>query len=260
LPLRSAAVDEGTDLGSNSVVPVQPPHIALVGGTGISGNSFGFTWYTFDQRIRYPVTSVDVGSLLAALDEFNVVVIPSAGGALNSSLGEAGRGRLNEWIRNGGVLITIDGATAWLAGENTGISRLRARRDTTRADNQPGAPLPAAVPGAIVRAQVDTLSFLTVGVADVEVPVLVFSDRIYRAPRDVRYGEVAMRYAAQPRLRIAGYLWPEVPQRLAESPYLWTERVGRGRVIAFAGDPNFRAMWRGLLPVFANAALLGPSF
>jgi hypothetical protein len=68
------------------------------------------------------------------------------------------------------------------------------------------------------------------------------------------------RYASVPRLRLAGYLWPEVPARLAESPWLWTERAGRGRVIGFAGDPNFRDLWRGLLPVFANAVLLGASF
>ena len=259
-PLASAAVDEGTDLGSNSVVPVRAPRIALVGGPGVNGNSFGFTWYTFDQRIKYPVTTIDVANLVGALDEFNVIVIPSASGAIGGTLGESGRTRLGDWVRGGGVLITLDGATAWLAAENVGISRLRARRDTTRADNEPGAPLPAGVPGAIVRTQSDTLSFLTIGVTEREVPVLVFSDRIYRQPRDVRYGEVVMRYAAEPRLRIAGYLWPEVPARLAGSPYLWTERVGRGRVIAFAGDPNFRAMWRGLLPVFANAALLGPSF
>ena len=260
LPLSSAAVDDGTDLGSNSVVPVRPPRIALVGGPGVNGNSFGFTWYTFDQRIRFPVTTIDINSLTGALDEFNVVVIPSASGAIGNTLGESGRTRLGDWVRNGGVLVTLDGSTAWLSGENVGISRLRARRDTTRADNEPGAPLPAGVPGAIVRAQADTLSFLTIGVPERELPVLVFSDRIYRAPRDVRYGEVVLRYAAEPRLRIAGYMWPEVPARLAGSPYLWTERVGRGRVIAFAGDPNFRAMWRGLLPLFANAALLGPSF
>jgi hypothetical protein len=260
LPLASALVDEGTDLGSNSVVPVRTPRIALVGGPGVNGNSYGFTWYTFDQRIRYPITNIDINSLTGALDEFNVVVIPSATGAIGGTLGEAGRTRLGDWIRNGGVLITLDGSTAWLADENTKIGRLRARRDTTRADNQPGAPLSAAVPGAIVRVQADTLSFLTVGVPEREFPVLVFSDRIYREPKDVRYGEVVLKYAAEPRLRIAGYLWPEVPARLANSPYLWTERMGRGRIIAFAGDPNFRAMWRGLLPLFANAALLGASF
>ncbi|HEY0810085.1 MAG TPA: hypothetical protein VGD49_07975, partial [Longimicrobiales bacterium] len=260
LPLSSAMVDEGTDLGSNSVVPIRAPRIALVGGSGVNGNSFGFTWYTFDQRIRYPVTNIDIANLIGALDEFNVVVIPSASAAINNTLGEGDRTRLADWIRNGNVLITLDGSTAWLANEQTKIGRLRARRDTTRADNQPGAPLPAGVPGAIVRTQSDTLSFLTLGVAEREVPVLVFSDRIYREPKDVRYGEVVLRYAAEPRLRIGGYLWPEVPARLASSPYLWTERLGRGRIIAFAGDPNFRAMWRGLLPLFANAALLGPSF
>lgn len=260
LPLRSAAVDEGTDLGSNSVVPVRVPRIALVGGPGINGNSFGFTWYTFDQRMRYPVTNIDINALVGALGEFNVVVIPSASSAIGGTLGESGRSRLGDWVRHGGVLITLDGATAWLADEKLGIARLRARRDTTRADDQPGAPLPADVPGAIVRVQSDTLSFLTIGVTERELPVLVFSDRIYRAPRDVSYGEAVMSYAPEPRLRLAGYLWPEVPARLAGSPYLWTERVGRGRVIAFAGDPNFRAMWRGLLPIFANAALLGPSF
>ena len=51
-----------------------------------------------------------------------------------------------------------------------------------------------------------------------------------------------------------------MPERLAESPWLWTEQVGAGRVIAFANDPTFRDLWRGLLPLFANAVLLGASF
>jgi hypothetical protein len=42
--------------------------------------------------------------------------------------------------------------------------------------------------------------------------------------------------------------------------YLWTERVGRGRVVGFAGDPNFRDLNRGLLPVFANAVYFGASY
>jgi hypothetical protein len=47
---------------------------------------------------------------------------------------------------------------------------------------------------------------------------------------------------------------------VAGTPYLWTERVGRGRVIGFAADPSFRDMWHGLLPLFANTVFLGPSF
>jgi len=259
--LRSAMVDEGTDLGSNSVFPIRPPRVALAGGPGISGNSFGFARYAFEQRFRYPVTPVDISSLAGpVLDDFDVLVVPSASpAALDRALGDAGRQRLGEWVRRGGVLVTLESATGWLASERVGLARIRVRRDTVRADSAGGAPLPASVPGAIVRVVADTLSPLLAGM-EAEFPVLVNSDLILEAPRDLRPGEVVVRYAPEPRLRLAGYLWPEVPARLAGSPYLWTERVGRGRVVAFAGDPNFRDLWRGLLPLFANAVFLAGSF
>src|SRR5688572_16796717 len=259
--VQSSLVDEGTDLGSNSVIPIRIPRVALVGGAPIQGNSFGFAWYAFDQRIGYPVTSIAASNLAGLLSNFDVVVIPSVGaGALDGVLGDGGRSAVGAWVRGGGVLVTLDGATAWLAAERTGLSRLRLRRDSARADSAGGAPLPSDVPGAILRTFGDTLSPLLAGVRPVDIPVLLFSDRIYSVPRDLRAGEAVIRYAPETRLRLAGYVWPEVPARVASTPYLWTERVGRGRVIGFAGDPNFRDMWRGLLPIFANAVLLGGSF
>ena len=260
--LLSASVDQGTDLGSNSVIPVRPPRIALLGGPGVGGNSFGFAWYAFEQRLGYPVTTVAAASLGAAfLARMDVLVVPSAQAAgLERALGSDGRAALTAWVRNGGVLVTLDGATEWLASEALGLSRLRVRRDSMRADSAGGAALPVDVPGAIVRAVADTLSPLLAGIRDTELPVLVFSDRAFIVPKDLRAGEAVVRYAGTARLRLAGYLWPEAPARLAESPWLWTERVGRGRVIGFAGDPNFRDLWRGLLPLFANAVFLGASF
>jgi hypothetical protein len=259
--LASSAADEGTDLGSNSVFPLRSPRVALVGGAPVQGNSFGFAWYAFEQRLGFPVTSLNAASLDdPRIAEFDVIVLPSAPAAgLDRVLGDAGRNRLADWVRAGGTLITLDAATAWLAGERPGLSRLRLRRDTTRADSVGGAPLPAGVPGAIVRAFGDTLSPLLAGLRQAEIPVLVNSDRVYTPPRDLRAGEAVVRYAPEARLRLSGYLWPEVPARLAESVYLWTERVGRGRIIGFAGDPNFRDHFRGLLPLFANAVLMGAS-
>ena len=260
VPLASAAADSGTDLGSNSVFPVKAPRVALVGGSPISGNAFGFAWFAFDQRLGYPVTTINASSLGgSAMSEFDVIVLPSVGaGALDGVLGESGRTRLGDWVRAGGTLITLDAATQWLANERTNLARIRLRRDTTRADSAGGAALPADVPGAIVRAFGDTLSPLMAGIRG-EIPVLVSGSRIYKVPNDLHPGEAIVRYAVQPRLRLSGYLWPEVPARLAETPYLWTESVGRGRIIGFAGDPVFRDMFRGLLPLFANAVFLGPS-
>ncbi len=261
-PLATALADEGTDLGSNSVFPIIPPRVGLVGGSPINGNSFGFAWYALDQRLGYPVTTVNVTALDApALEDIDVLVVPSTSAAeLERALGDAGRDRIQAWVRNGGRLVTLDGATAWLAGERLGLARLRLRRDTTRADSTGGAPLPSGIPGAILRVTADSLSPLLAGVFQPEFGVLVNSDRVYTVPRDLRAGEAVVRFADAARLRLAGYLWPEMPDRLALSPYLWTERQGRGRVIAFAGDPNFRDLFRGLLPLFANAVLLGQSF
>lgn len=260
LPLATAAVDAGTDLGSNSVFFVKAPRVALVGGLPISGNSFGFAWYAFDQRLGYPVTTVDAMALAEAVDAFDVVVLPGANGAqLGRVLGDAGRERLARWVRDGGTLITLDGASAWVTSEQVGLSRLRVRRDTVRADSAGGAPLPAFVPGAIARATVDTLSPLLAGIASPEMPVPAIGGTIFAVPNDLRAGEAPVRYAPIDRLRLAGYLWPEVPGRLAGAPYLWSESVGQGRLIAFAADPNFRDLWRGLLAVFANAVFLGPN-
>jgi len=256
-PLNTAAADSGTDLGSHSVRFVKAPTVALVGGSPVSGNGFGFAWYAFDQRLRYPVTTIDADRLVGAdLSGYDVIVLPTLqAGAFARLLGDEGRAHLREWVAAGGTLVTIEGATAWLASERSGIGRLRIRHDSASGGQ---APLPSNVPGAIVRATVDTLSRLSAGLEAAELPVMADGGLILDPPKDVRPGEVVVAYQPAPRLRLAGYLWPEVPARLGGTPFLWTERVGRGRVIAFAGDPNFRDLWRGLLPLFANAVFLGP--
>ncbi|NIP79560.1 MAG: hypothetical protein GWM90_10215 [Gemmatimonadetes bacterium] len=250
--VHTALVDVGTDLGSNSVEAIPTPRVALAGGAGTSAYSFGAAWHAFDQLLRFPVTRVELDDLGRALPDFDVVVVPSAFG-IDEETGEA----LRDWLRDGGRLITLDAATAWAASEE-GPARLRLREDTIR-DAQ-GRPVHASVPGAIVRAVVDSLSPIVAGVVTTEIPVMLSGDRVYQAPADVRPGEVAIRYADAGRLRLAGYLWPEAPGRVAGSPYVWTEASGAGRLIAFTGDPNFRSLWRGLLPILANAVFLGGTF
>jgi hypothetical protein len=260
-PIASAGVTEGTDLGSNSVVPVRAPAVAVLGGAPVSGTPFGFVWYALDQRLGYPSTVIDAAYLATGdMRRYSVLIIPSVqGAALDRVLGDAGKARLAEWVRSGGVLITTENATVWAAQPN-GLLRLRARRDSTRADSTGGAPLPGALPGVLARATIDTLSPLLAGVIAREIPVFVNGDRQFIVPKDLAAGEAVIRYAPAARMRLAGYYWPEAAEKYALSPYLWTERVGRGRVIAFAQDPVYRDMYRGQLPIFANAVFLGGTF
>jgi hypothetical protein len=181
-------------------------------------------------------------------------------GALDRLLGDGGRQRVVEWVRSGGVLITIDGASAWVAQERVGLVRTRVKRDTARADSSGGAPLPGGLPGVMARATVDSLSPLTAGILSREIPVFANGGTVYTIPRDLAAGEALIRFAPAHRVRLSGYFWPESAAKIGGSPYLWTERAGRGRVILFAHDPVYRDQTRGTLQLFANAVLLGGSY
>jgi hypothetical protein len=66
-------------------------------------------------------------------------------------------------------------------------------------------------------------------------------------------------YAARDRLVAAGLMWNEARDQLARKAFLIAQPTGRGHVIAFAEDPNFRAFGGASELLFANAVLLGPS-
>ena len=82
--------------------------------------------------------------------------------------------------------------------------------------------------------------------------MLVTSDRVLAASPS---GANVARIRAKDPL-LAGFAWPEAEERLRGAAYLIDEPQGRGHVILFADDPNFRNFWRGLEKLFTNALLL----
>ncbi len=70
---------------------------------------------------------------------------------------------------------------------------------------------------------------------------------------------MAARYTTEGPLLISGHAWPETLDRLPGGVFAYEQRVGSGRVIAFAEDLNYRAFWRGANRLFLNAVVLGPS-
>jgi hypothetical protein len=174
---------------------------------------------------------------------------------MSNALGENGQRRLAQWVRDGGTLITLEGATSWLATEALGLTGLRPRRaDTTAVGPTSG------LAGAMLRVEGDTLSPLLAGVDPTSLGVLMRGNQAYDAPRNAAPQEVVLRFAPRERLRLSGYLWPENWNRHSGAVYLWTESAGAGRVVGFASDPNFRDLSRGQLPIFANAVFFGASY
>ena len=67
-------------------------------------------------------------------------------------------------------------------------------------------------------------------------------------------------YAPLNRLVMSGIVWDEARPQLAQKAFLMHQPLGRGRIIAFAEDPNFRGYAEATQLLFMNAVLLGPAF
>jgi hypothetical protein len=238
---------------------VKAPSIALMAEDPIQGYSFGWLWYTLDRQYEIPTTVLRTRSVASTpLHRFNVLVIPSVNSAavLASTLGRDGVDRIRRWVRDGGTLVTIGGATEFARDTSAlGLIGLRswyqseAGRNATRYQ----------VPGAIFRTTLDPDYWLRAGYQRDDLPMLVESDRLYLPPDGPPSAQrrVVARFAEGNPL-LSGHAWDESRERLPGKVAVYEERVGLGRVIVFAEEPNFRAFARGMNRMFLNAVVLGP--
>ncbi len=270
--LAVRAVDTGLSdpgfpaLGSADVMPVKTPEIAMLAGQPVHGYSFGWAWYTLDRQYEVPITVRRVSTIASRpLHRFDVLVIPHlfSSSALAARLGEGGIERIKRWVQDGGNLVAFGSAVDFVR-EHLELSSLRSWYDVAAGEDDETAagqkPAAYTVPGAILRTEIDLESWLAAGYAS-ELPVLVTSSRIYLEPEGPPDNDkrVVARYATPETLRLSGHLWPESAERLPSSVFAYEERIGLGRVILIAEDPNFRAYWRGANRLFLNAVILSPS-
>ncbi|MGH9943982.1 MAG: hypothetical protein ACRD9R_16680, partial [Pyrinomonadaceae bacterium] len=120
--------------------------------------------------------------------------------------------------------------------------------------------VPEAVPGAIFRATVDRTTPLTYGYEETHLPVLLESAYFFRPSKE---GTNALVFAGEgdDPLRISGFVWPGNTERLLRgTSYVIEEPTGRGHVVLFAEDPNYRAIWRISTRLFFNSFLFQPTF
>lgn len=271
-------------LGTGGALAARPVEIALLAGGPVHGYSFGWAWYTLDRQYRIPVTVLRVDALAGTpLAEIDTLVVPDlfSAEALAEELGEEGRGRLQRWIEDGGTLVAIGegvdfvrehlertGLRSWYA-EQTDVPGAASEEEGAAEPAEPAEgiePIRYRVPGAVLRGAVDRNVWLTAGLGADELPLLVDSARILLPPEGPPSParRVAVRYASGDDpdgegLLLSGHAWPESLERLPGAVFASDERVGRGRVIAFAEDVNFRGFWRGADRLFLNAMVLGPA-
>ena len=116
--------------------------------------------------------------------------------------------------------------------------------------------MPDAVAGVLVRAKVDPDLWITAGLPET-LNVLVNGRSIYSPIKRDR-GLNAVIYSAADDLVASGYLWEENRKQLAFKPVVVVQSEGRGSVVGFTTDPNFRAYMDGLNVLFLNSVFRTP--
>ena len=280
-PLTSSFMQSGPNPGSANVQTMHAPNIAMLWDEPTSVLSAGSTRFIIEREFNYPVTAVRAEQMRSAnLSNYQVIILPGSGwGGYESALGNSGRENLREWVNNGGVLITLGNATRFaIGGDSPLLNSVLEKKaqvseiadipadghvdgviieDTDEHQRYIGNPnaSPDWVSGVIVKANVDQEHWLTAGIASTLHSMFIGTD-IYR-PLRINHGRNVVNMASKEEVLASGYLWQENHEQIAHKPLLMIEESGRGMVISFTQEPNYRAYVEGMHVLFANAIYRG---
>src|SRR5262245_18221942 len=279
-------VDEGPNFGSSNVRFLPRPRIALAYNIPTSASSAGWFRYLLEQRYGYPVTLIRADQLRSTdLTKYNVLILPDTFAGYTQQLADGAA--LKEWVQKGGVLIGMAGATTWMAdekvnlistkrekrqksdpktekkevpGKNQDVAKDQAGKEPSKdpVDKaiEPADEFPSSTPGVIVRVKVDRSHWLGFGYGETTT-VMVDSNRIYTLLKLDKGTNVAI-YLPEGKMLVSGFMWDDARKQLPNKAYLMHTQSGRGHIIAFAEDPNYRVFMEGLNLMMMNAVFLGP--
>ncbi|GAA5025448.1 peptidase M14 [Marivirga lumbricoides] len=241
----------GVNLGSPSMEPLEQPEIAMLIGEGISPYDAGEIWHLMDQQYEIPVTKIDMNDFgRADLSRYNVLIMPD--GRYNSI-----NQKVQQWVQNGGTLIAYQGAAKWLADQKLiKLQFEKIKSDTTGYKpykdlrNNRGAQV---IGGAIFEVELDLSHPITYGLTKAKMPIFRNTTLFMEKAKNEYANPV--RYTKSPLLN--GYISEENLKLLSGTSAITINRMGRGKVISFTDNTNFRAFWYGTNRLFVNAVFFG---
>ncbi len=252
--VQTTRVTEGVDFGSGDVVFIRPPRVAILVGPEINMYAQGQLWHFFDEQLRYSSTLIhtgDFGDL--PLFRYDVIILPS--GYYEDILNEKRLGEVQDWIQQGGRLIALEQAAAFLADqEGFGIKLTPADEEDSLdviinypyADRDRHA-VTKEISGAIFRTELDNTHPLAFGYPS-DYFTLKVSARTH--PRLNDGWNVGVLQDTTP---IAGFAGAEARETLDQSLVVGMESIGRGEVIYFVDNPVFRGFFYHGRLLLANA-------
>ena len=248
---------KGIDLGSNEFDPIKKQKVAILVGQGIRSYDAGEIWHLFDTRYNIQLTKLDLSYVNKVdLSKYTDLIIPSTKSLASTGNNEKIVEKLKEWVNNGGTLIGYRSTTEWLTKNE--IVTLKFRKDTliakdisfAKKKDFKGAQVTG---GAIFEAQLDRSHPINFGYTNDRL-AMFRNTNIYVEPDKNSYNN-PIQYTKNPLL--SGYISEENLELLKGSVPFQVKRVGKGRVIVFTDNTNFRAFWYGTNKLLMNAIFFG---
>lgn len=249
-PVFTGFASKGKDLGSDAFHLINAPHVAMVYGDDVEENSFGHTWYFFEQELEYPVTPLPLDRLNRLdLSAYQVLIFPHGNYHLDDKTLET----LQGWVEKGGRIIGFEGgAKAFADKEGFDLkSKESPKRDSTAAPRafatRQRDGLSDGLPGAIVRAKVDNTHPLAFGFPEHYHSLKTLSDAFQmpeRADAPIYLEENYQTY---------GFIGSRVKPQLKKTPIAVVQRMGAGEAVLMVDNPLFRSFWQQGKVLFANA-------
>ncbi|MDN3669458.1 M14 family metallopeptidase [Echinicola jeungdonensis] len=244
----------GIDLGSPKMEVIKKPKVALLVGEGISATQAGEIWHLLDQRMEMPITLLPIDRFdKADLNRYNVIILPKGNyRELDDMKG------LKSWINSGGTLIATGKSLEWLNQPRIADFKFMKEVETDSSlqksyasfDQEKGARVTG---GAIFKAKLDNTHPIGYGYSEPE----IFSFRnnnLFLKPSENPFAN-PMVYDQNPLA--SGYIHDQNLEQMKNTAVVQVHTLGKGKVIGFIDNPNFRAFWFGTNKLFLNAVFFG---
>ncbi|PRY89255.1 M14 family metallopeptidase [Mongoliibacter ruber] len=252
----STGYTKGVNIGSPTIDVLEKPEIAIFVEGGVSSSEAGETWHLLDQRFEIPATLLPVDRITSVdLSRYNVIVMSNGN---YSSLGKSAAEKLKEWVSDGGTLVARGYALQWLDGNGIGPFKFKTpkredeevQRSYADYSRETGAKVTG---GAIFNVKLDTTHPLGYGYSRTEMYTFRNSN-LFMEPSKNAYANPLI-YTSSPLA--SGYVHPSNLEEMKDTGAIRVSAQGRGKVIGFVDNPNFRAFWFGTNKLFLNAVFFG---
>ncbi len=253
----STGLTKGIDLGSNDFDPIKKQKVAIIVGSGMRSYDAGEIWHLFDTRFNMKLTKLDLAYLNKVdLSKYTDLIIPSTSSWSGDGINDKHAEKLKKWVKDGGTLIGYRSIAEWL--NKNEIIKLNFRKDTLVAKNISfveksdfnGAQVTG---GAIFEARIDRSHPINYGYKNEKI-AMFRNTNVYIEPDKNSYNN-PIQYSNKPLL--SGYISEENLELMKGSVPFQVIKVGKGRVMVFTDNTNFRAFWYGTNKLLMNAIFFG---